>query len=43
MKNLFVIFLVFSVGLSVFAADIPSRPEKLKFPELRYEPPKGSD
>ena len=43
MKNLFVIFLVFSVGLSVFAADIPSRPEKLKFPELKYEPPKGSD
>ena len=43
MKNLFVIFLVFSVGLSVFAADIPSRPEKLKFPALKYEPPKGSD
>jgi zinc protease len=43
MKNLFVIFLVFSVGFSVFAADIPSRPEKLKFPELKYEPPKGSD
>ena len=43
MKQLFAIFLVFSVVLSVFATDIPDRPEKLKFPELNYEPPKGSD
>ena len=43
MKYLFAIFLVFSLGLSAFAVDIPSRPEKLKFPELKYEPPKGSD
>ena len=43
MKQLFAIFLVFSVVLSVFATDIPDRPEKLKFPELKYEPPKGSD
>ena len=43
MKHLFAIFLVFSLGLSAFAVDIPSRPEKLKFPELKYEPPKGSD
>ena len=43
MKYLFAIFLVFSLGLSAFAGDIPSRPEKLKFPELKYEPPKGSD
>ena len=43
MKYIFAIALVFSLGLPVFAADIPSRPEKLKFPELKYEPPKGFD
>ena len=43
MKHIFAIALVFSLGLPVFAADIPSRPEKLKFPELKYEPPKGFD
>ncbi|MEE2714781.1 MAG: insulinase family protein, partial [Verrucomicrobiota bacterium] len=43
MKQLFAILLIYAVGFSVLAAGIPDRPEKLKFPELKYEPPKGSD
>ncbi|SVE38101.1 uncharacterized protein METZ01_LOCUS490955, partial [marine metagenome] len=30
-------------ALPVCAADIPNRPEKLKFPSLKYDPPTGSD
>ena len=43
MKQFFTIFLVFAVNALGFAAGIPDRPEKLKFPKLKYEPPKGSD
>ena len=30
-------------ALPMWAADIPDRPEKLKFPPLKYDPPTGSD
>ena len=43
MKQIFAIFLITAVSVPAFAAGIPDRPEKLNFPELNYEPPKGSD
>ena len=43
MKQIFAIFLIVMVSIPAFAAGIPDRPEKLNFPELNYEPPKGSD
>ena len=43
MKQIFTIFLIIAVSAPAFADGIPDRPEKLDFPELNYEPPKGSD
>ena len=37
------IFLTLAMALVVAADDIPDRPEKLKFPALKYEPPTGAD
>ncbi len=42
-KCILTLNLVAAFVLPVFAADIPDRPEKLKFPELKYEPPVGAD
>ena len=43
MKRILLSGLAAAFVLPVFAADIPDRPEKLKFPELKYEPPVGAD
>ena len=43
MKRVLLLGLTVAFVLPVFAADIPDRPEKLKFPELKYEPPVGAD
>jgi len=43
MKQILLSGLAAVLVLPVFAADIPDRPEKLKFPELKYEPPVGAD
>jgi hypothetical protein len=32
-----------AVSFTAFAAEIPSRPEKLAFPPLTYEPPNAAD
>ena len=37
------IYLTVAMALVVGADDIPDRPEKLKFPALKYEPPTGAD
>jgi predicted Zn-dependent peptidase len=38
-----VIGLSAALAVSAWAAEIPDRPEKLKFPKLQYEPPVGAD
>ena len=43
MKRILLLGLAVAFVLPVFAADIPDRPEKLKFSELKYEPPVGRD
>jgi len=43
MKKSMFIFLTLAMALVVAADDIPDRPEKLKFPALKYEPPTGAD
>ena len=42
MKQILIGLLFVTVMVPAFAADIPDRPEKLKFPELKYEPPVGA-
>lgn len=49
-KNIFEIWIssvalvsVFAMADGAVAADIPDRPEKLKFPALKYEPPAGAE
>ena len=42
-KRILLLSLVASFILPTFAADIPDRPEKLNFPELKYEPPVGAE
>ena len=43
MKRFLLIFLVAGFALPMWAVDIPDRPEKLKFPLLKYDPPMGSE
>ena len=43
MKQILIGLLIVTVMGSAFAADIPDRPEKLKFLELKYEPPVGEE
>ena len=43
MKRFLSYLWIASFALPMWAADIPDRPEKLKFPPLKYDPPTGSD
>lgn len=43
MKRILSLSLGAALVLPVLAAEIPDRPEKLKFPPLKYEPPVGAD
>ncbi len=37
------LLLLFAVAMAVQAAEIPSHPRDLKYPELKYDPPKAAD
>ena len=43
MKQFLLTTLCLAVVTADAADDIPDRPEKLKFPALKYEPPTGAD
>jgi len=43
MKRFLSCLWIVAFALPMWAADIPDRPEKLKFPPLKYDPPTGSD
>ena len=43
MKRFLSCLWIAAFALPMWAADIPDRPEKLKFPPLKYDPPTGSD
>ena len=43
MKQILIGLLIVTVIGPAFAADIPDRPEKLKFPDLKYKPPVGAE
>ncbi|MDP7011060.1 MAG: pitrilysin family protein [Verrucomicrobiota bacterium] len=43
MKQFLTSLYIASFAFSTWATDIPNRPEKLKFPSLKYDPPTGSD
>jgi len=42
-KQILLLSLIASFIFPTFAVDIPDRPEKLNFPELKYEPPVGAE